>query len=263
MKILVLLKQTPDTEATIKITNDGKNIDASDLKYIVNPYDEYAIEEALKIKSKVADTTVTIVSLGNEKVKDRILKALAMGADSGLMLTTERLEQWDSLTAAKILSAAIKHEQADLVLCGKQAIDDDNMHTGMMVAELLGWPHVNVVTKMDLDQDKVLVHREVEGGQTEKYEVTLPAVFGAHKSLNTPRYVSLPGIMKAKRKPFVKMTLADLGLDVDQLNISSNTKILGYSYPPKKPQGKIFQDDSLENMVDQVTNLLREEAKII
>ncbi len=262
MKILVLVKQTPDTEANLKLINNGNELNTADLNFIINPYDEFAIEEALKIKTKLGGD-VTIMSLGGDTAKDRIIKALAMGADRGVHIHVPQDHGYDSLVIANILKTAIQKEQADLVLCGKQAIDEDNMHTGIMLAQLLGWPHVNVVTKMEVDHEKVTAHREVEGGQVETYTVTLPAVFGAHKSLNSPRYVSLPGIMKAKRKPFVKLSLTDLDLDAEALGQSSKTKVVNYQYPPKKPQGKCFQGESAEQMVDQVVKLLREEANVI
>lgn len=263
MKILVLLKQTPDTEVKIKLTGDQKAIDQTGMKYIINPYDEFAVEEALKIKEKNPSAEVVIASFGDAQTKERIIKALAMGADRGLLISNDGLENADSLVISKVLAAAIKSENAGLVLTGKQGIDDDNMHVPTMVAELIGWPHVNVVTKMDLQNDKVRAEREVEGGQVEVYDVTLPAVFGAHKSLNSPRYASLPGIMKAKKKPFDMKTPGDLGLDLAELKNSITTVIESYTYPPEKPAGKLFKGEPLEQMVDKVVKLLREEAKII
>lgn len=263
MKILVLLKQTPDTEAKISITGDGKSIDQSGMKFIINPYDEFAIEEALKIKQQNQGSEVVIVSYGGTEVKDRILKGLAMGADRGMLVSNEGLPNLDALSISKVLCAAIKVEQADLVLGGKQGIDDDNMHVTTMTAELLGWPHVNVVTKMEVNGSVVRAEREIEGGQTEVFEVTLPAVFGANKALNTPRYASLPGIMKAKKKPFDKKTVDDLGLNAAELESANKTLVKGFRYPAEKPAGKMFKDDSVEAMVSNVVKLLREEAKIV
>src|SRR5690606_6175716 len=176
----------------MKISADGSSIDQGDTKFIINPYDEFAIEEAIKIKEKSGNAEVVIASFGNDSVKELIVKGLAMGGDRGLLISNSGLESADSLTIAKVLAGAIKSENADLVLAGKQAIDDDNMHVPVMVAELLGWPHVNVVTKLEVSGGTAKAEREVEGGQMECYEVQLPAVFGAHKSLNTPRYASLP-----------------------------------------------------------------------
>jgi electron transfer flavoprotein beta subunit len=263
VKIVVLLKQTPDTETKIKISADGAKIESGDVKYIINPYDEFAIEEALKIKEKAGSGEVVIASFGSDTAKELIIKGLAMGGDRGLLVSNEGLEAADSLTVAKVLAAAIKKETPDLVLCGKQAIDDDNMHVGVMVAELLQWPHVNVVTKLTLAGKTATVEREVEGGQVEVYEVQLPAVIGAHKSLNTPRYASLPGIMKAKKKPFDLKKPGDVGVDAAALKGQIRTQITGYANPPEKPAGKIFKGEDIEVMADKVVAALRSEAKVI
>ena len=259
MKILVLIKQTPDTETKIKISGDGKSIEQGDTKFIVNPYDEFAIEEALKLKEKLGTGEVVIASFGNDSARELIVKGLAMGGDRGLLISNAGLENADSLVVAKVLAGAVKAENANIVFCGKQAIDDDNMHVATMTAELLGWPHVNVITKFELNGTTARVEREVEGGQVEVYDVQLPAVFGAHKSLNTPRYASLPGIMKAKKKPFDSKKPADFGVNAG----SAKAIIKGYKYPPEKPKGKIFQGEPVEVMVEKVVKLLREEAKAL
>jgi electron transfer flavoprotein beta subunit len=261
MKILVLIKQTPDTETKIKLSGDGKSIEQGEIKYIINPYDEFAIEEALKVKEKLGAGEVVIASFGGDAAKELIIKGLAMGGDRGLLISNTGVEGTDSLGIAKVLAGAIKAEKADIVFCGKQAIDDDNMHVGTMVAEILGIPHVNVVTKFDLNGTVARVEREVEGGQVEVYDVTLPAVFGAHKSLNTPRYASLPGIMKAKKKPFDSKSPGDFG--VDSGSLKAKAVIKGYKYPPEKPKGKVFAGEPVEAMVEKVVKLLREEAKVI
>ncbi len=261
MKILVLIKQTPDTETKIRLSGDGKSIEPGDVKFIINPYDEFAIEEALKLKEKLGSGEVVITSFGSEAAKELIVKGLAMGGDRGLLINSTGVESTDSLGIAKVLAGAIKAEKADIVFCGKQAIDDDNMHVGTMAAEILGWPHVNVVTKFDLSGTTARVEREVEGGKVEVYDVTLPAIFGAHKSLNTPRYASLPGIMKAKKKPFDVKTPSELG--VDTVSLKAKSVIKGYKYPPEKPKGKVFAGEPVEAMVEKVVKLLREEAKVI
>jgi electron transfer flavoprotein beta subunit len=263
LKILVLLKQTPDTESKIQISADGAKIETAALKYIINPYDEFAIEEALKIKEKAGSGEVVIGSFAGDSAKELIVKGLAMGGDRGLLIGSDGLEGVDSLTVAKVLAAAVKAESPDLVLVGKQAIDDDNMHVGIMVAELLKWPHVNVVTKLALNGKTATVEREVEGGQVEVYEVQLPAVFGAQKALNTPRYASLPGIMKAKKKPLDSKKPGDFGLDAAALKAGVKTVTRGFLPPPEKPAGKVFKGEDVAVMVDKVVKLLREEAKVI
>lgn len=263
MKALVLIKQTPDTETKIKIAGDQKSIDTAEVKYIINPYDEFAIEEALQIKEKSGGCEVVIASVGDEKVRELIIKGLAMGGDRGLLVGSEGIEGIDSLGIAKVLAAVIKAEKPDIVLCGKQAIDDDNMHVGTMVAELLSWPHVNVVNKLVLNGATATAEREVEGGQVEAYEFSLPAVIGANKSLNSPRYASLPGIMKAKKKPLDKKSVGDLGLDGAKLKSETKVVVESFAYPPQKPPGKVFKGEEIEVMVDKVVKLLREEAKVL
>ena len=264
MKILVLLKQTPDTEAQIKISPDAKSLDSTGVKYIINPYDEYAIEEALNLKKKAGTGEVVLLSFSDNSVKERMLKGLAMGADKAIQVKNEGLETSDSLLVSEVLTAAIKEENPDIVFCGKQGIDDDNMHVPVMTAELLGFPHVNVVNKIDYADLKTLtVSREVEGGQVETFQVTLPCVIGAHKSLNTPRYASLPGIMKAKKKPFIQKNVSDLGLNEENLKKNQQTSVDSYALPPKKPEGKVFKDESIEAMVEKVVEHLRTEAKVL
>lgn len=263
MKILVLVKQTPDTETKIRITANNMAIETDGVKFIANPYDDYAIEEALKIKEKGSAQEVVLLCFGDEKAREALVKGLAMGADRAILVLNEQLAQADSLTVSKILAAVIKTENAGLVLCGKQAIDDDNMHVGPMVGELLNWPHINVVTKIEIKGQSAHVEREVEGGQVEIYETSLPCVLGAHKSLNTPRYTSLQGIMKAKKKTFDTKKVSDYGLDTAALIKGQKTILSGFMPPPEKPAGKVFKGDDVENLVEQVVKLLRDEAKVI
>ncbi len=262
MKILVLLKQTPDTETQIVLTVH-KGIDHSQTKFIVNPYDDFAIEEALRIQEKNSNCEVVLACFGPATARERLTKGLAMGADRAVLIDNTGWEDADSLVVANVLASLVKAEGCDLVLCGKQAIDDDNMHVGVMLAELLHWPHVNVVTKVDVKGNALTIEREIEGGQVEVYESRFPIVLGAHKSLNTPRYASLPGIMKAKKKPMDLKTPKDFGLDTATLNAFQHVRLESYQYPPEKPKGKIFQGEPVEVMVDKVVKLLREEVKVI
>ncbi|MBC7533652.1 MAG: electron transfer flavoprotein subunit beta/FixA family protein [Oligoflexus sp.] len=261
MKILVFLKKTPDTESKIQISSNNTAIETNDVKFIINPYDEYAIEEAIQIKEKNPGTEVVIASFGDESVRELIIKGLAMGGDRGLLISNEGLANLDSLAIAKVLAAAVKAEKADLVLVGKQAIDDDNMHVGPMLGEILDWAHVNVVSKLVLDGTNATAEREAEGGHVEVYKFALPAVIGANKGLNNPRYAALPGIMKAKKKPFDVKKLADLVIDAAQLQAKVIVK--AYQYPPQKPAGQIFKGEAVDAMVAKVVKLLREEAKVL
>lgn len=259
MKILVIIKRTPDTETEIKLTGDGKAIDTANHKYIINPYDEYAIEEALKIKEANSGATVTLASFDTPDAKEVVVKGLAMGADNGLIIDSTDVAGADSLVCAKVLAKMIEKEQPNIVLCGRQAIDDDNMHVGTMLAELLDWPHVNVVNKLDVSGSSATVEREIEGGQTEVYDVELPAIFGANKALNQPRYASLPGIMKAKKKPFAITPAAEFLADAG----AATTEILSFQYPEEKPSGQVFKGEAVADMVDKLVDKLQKEAKVL
>lgn len=263
LKIVVLLKETPDTESKINISEGNSSLDFSQIKMIVNPYDEFAVEEALKVASSNTGSEVVVATFGYESSVERVRKALAMGADRGVVIDKSGFENIDALGVSAVLAKLIEKEQPSLVLCGKQGVDDDNMHVPTMTAEFLGWPSINVVTKIEPLDNGWHVEREVEGGQIEIYEVEGPVLIGAHKSLNQPRYASLPGIMKAKRKPLDLLKPSDLGMDSSELNTLSQTSVESYYYPPEKPEGKIFQGEAVEAMVDKVVKLMREEAKVI
>ncbi len=196
MKIAVCVSHVPDTAAKINIGSDGKNIDPAGVTFVVNPYDEFAIEEALKTKEKFGGETVAI-SLGGEANKETLRKALAMGIDNAVLLKDESYR--DSLSIAKALAEEIKLQGAELVFCGKQSVDFDNSVTGQMIAELLGFNSVSVAVSFTLDGNKITCEREIEGGK-EVVETTLPALVTAQKGLNDPRYASLKGIVGAKKK---------------------------------------------------------------
>ncbi len=263
MKILVLLKETPDTETKIKISGDKMSFDETGYKYIISPYDEYAIEEALKLKDKDAGTEVVVCTFGPETAKERMIKALAMGADRGILVSNKGCERADSVAVAKLLAAVIKAENPDLVFGGKQAIDKDDSQTISMTAEFLDWPHINVATKFTLEGKRALVERSVEGGQVEVYDVALPFILGADKTINSPRYASLPGIMKAKKKPLDIKSPSDFGHAPDTMMANSTVTAASFDYPPAKPPGKIFKGEDVAVMVGKVAKLLRDEAKVI
>lgn len=263
-KILVLFKKTPDTEAKIKISGDGKSLDQAGQKFIINPYDEFAIEEALQIKEKTYPSAeVVVVSLADESMRELFVKALGMGADRGVLIQNSGLENLDSLGIASILAKVAEAEKPDLILTGRHAIDDDNMHVTSMVAEILGWPHVNVASKIKIEGDTLHIERPVESAKLEVYTTKLPAVVGADKSLNQPRFVSLPGLMKAKKKPIDIKSPIDFGIDVASLLASVQVQNLNYRLPPEKPKGKLFKGEPVGEMVAKVVKLLREEAKVI
>ena len=249
MNILVCIKQVPDTETRIKIGEDKKSIDPTDVNWILNPYDEYAVEEALQIKEKLGDTTVTVISVGSEQTVTAIRSALAMGADEAVLVKTDQV--LDSLATAKALAAAIKEMPYDLILSGKQGVDDDNLQVGPMVAELLNIPCITYISELKLENRKATAKREVEGGM-ESVEATLPAMFTAEKGLNEPRYPALRGIMMAKKK-----TIQEKQMDID----SPKIQIVNIEYPPTRKGGKIVGEGA--DAVPELVRLLREEAKAV
>ena len=259
MKILVLVKHVPDTETKIKLGAGGKTLDDSEFKYMVNPYDEFAIEEAVRTQEKQTSESV-VVSVGPARVQEAIRKALAMGIDRGVHISTDGFSgEIDSVTVATALAKVVAEENPDVVFVGQKAIDDDSAHIGPMLGELAGFAHLQVVTKIEWQNGgkSARVEREVEGGMVEVYDVQGPMVLGAHKSLNEPRFPSLPGIMKAKKKPMAEKKLAELATGGALVETRS------FALPPEKAPGKVFKGEPLDQMVAKVVGLLRTEAKVI
>jgi electron transfer flavoprotein beta subunit len=200
MDIIVLLKQVPDTTTVIQIDPSGKDIVRDGISYIVSPYDEFAIEEALKYQENNG-AKVTLLTVGPESAREALLSGLAMGADEAIHVTTEGTAmQLDSFTTAKLIAKTLEGRKYDMILCGRQAIDDDALQVGSLVAEMLGIPQISMVIKLDLEGEKVTAQRTVEGA-TQTVESRLPILMTAQKGLNTPRYPSLKGIKMAKKKP--------------------------------------------------------------
>jgi len=259
VRIVVAIKQVPDTETKVVIAADGRSLDESNVTWIVNPYDEYAVEEALKIKEARGGGEVVVVTAGPERAATALRTCLAMGADRAVHVSDAALEGADSLGVAQALAAAIKEISPDLVLAGQYAVGTDNRQVAVMLAELLDLPHVSVVTHLEVGDGKLTAHREIEGAY-EVMEATLPCVVTAQKGLNEPRYASLKGIMMAKKKPIDQKDLAALGLD--PATVGGGLKITAMSTPPPKQAGKIFSDDP-ETAAKEVVRLLHEEAKVI
>lgn len=264
MDIIVCMKQVPDTETKIKINPEGTGIVTEGIKYVMNPYDEYAVEEALKIKEKLGGT-VTIVCLGPDRATEAIRTALAMGADEAVHVNDPAFEGPDSFTTAKILAKVIGDMKHDLILAGKQAVDLDCSQVFGCLAELLDIPFISVVVGLEVSSDgkDATVKRETEGGVEEVIQTPLPAVIAAQKGLNEPRYASLPGIMKAKRKEIKKIDLAALGLDAAEVGEKgSKLKTKNYRLPPERKAGRKIEGEPAETAAE-VAKLLREEAKLI
>jgi electron transfer flavoprotein beta subunit len=256
MKIVVLVKQVPDTETRIRIA-DGK-VAESDVNWIVSPYDEFALEEALKMKeAKGGD--VVLLSLGPERVVSALRNGLAMGADSAVHLKDPMFDAADSLGAAHALAAAIKILAPDLVLAGQQGVGGDNSQVPGLLAEILDWPQVTVAVKVEVQDGKAVVEREIEGAH-ETWETTLPAVISAQKGLNEPRYASLKGIMAAKKKPIETKDAAALGLSAETL--APKTRITAMELPAARGNVKMIEGDP-EAQSKELLRLLHEEAKVI
>jgi len=261
---VVCLKQVPDTETQIKIAQDGVSVVTDNIKWVMNPYDEYAVEEALRIKEKFGGE-VTVVGVGPKRVTESIRTALAMGADKGILVDDPSAVGSDSLGIARILAAVIKDLDYNLVLCGKQGVDDDYGVVGSNLAELLGIPQVSVVVKLEVSDDGAAIqaHQEVEGGSL-VIKAPLPALVTAQKGLNEPRYASLPGIMKAKKKPLDIKTIADLGLDAAQVGEQgSKIKVVRLTPPAERKAGKIVEGETPEEKAANLAKLLHEEAKVV
>jgi len=248
MKIAVCINNVPDTAAKIIIGKDDQTIDPKDVTFILNPYDEFAIEEALKTKEKLGGE-VTIISLGGEENKETIRKALAMGADNGVLL--KNTNNIDSYSVAAALANEIKLQEAELVFFGKQSIDYDNGIIGQLTAGMLNYNCVSVVVDFKIDGSQIICEREIEGGR-EKVETTLPCVITAQKGLNEPRYASLKGIMASKKKTIEEK---------DAFIVDSKTEIIRMRQPEAKVPGKIVGHDA--SAVPELVRLLKVEAKVV
>jgi electron transfer flavoprotein beta subunit len=258
MKIFVCVKQVPDTETKIKIAADQAGIEAAGVKWVMNPYDEFAVEEAVKLRDANAGSQVWVLSLGpKQRVSETLRTALAMGADEAIVINAD--EKLDNFSTARALSEVIKSEGgAKVVFSGKMAIDDNSSAVSQMVAEFMGAPHATVVSKFALNGETITVERDIEGGAKEVMQLMAPAVIGANKGLNMPRYASLPGIMKAKKKVIKE-------IEFSSLNIPTTDTKVRYSqltFPPDKPAVKMIAGDAAAQAAELV-KLLRDEAKVL
>ncbi len=251
MKILVTVKRVPDPETTIRVKPDGSGIVTDNIKYVINPFDEIAIEEALRIKEKLGGSEVVLASIGTKVVSEQLRTGLAMGADRALLVLCD--QDLDSLAVSRILAKLVERESPQLVLMGKQAIDDDSNQAGQMLAALLDWPQATFASKVELaaDQKSAQVIREVDGG-LETVGFSLPGIITADLRLNEPRYASLPGIMKARKKEIREIPVAELNADTTPC-----LKIQKMDPPAKKTGGKKVET------VQQLLDLLHTEAKVI
>ncbi|UCH65937.1 MAG: electron transfer flavoprotein subunit beta/FixA family protein [Ignavibacterium sp.] len=249
MKIAVCVSHVPDTATKVKLGEDGKTIDSNGVTYVINPYDEFAVEEALKTKEQIGDdTTVKVYSVGSDSAKESIRKALAMGADEGVLLKDDN--ERDSIGIATALADEIQNDGCEIVFCGKQSVDYDNSIIGQLVAEILDYSCISVVVDLKIDGTKVTAEREIEGGR-EVVVADLPIVITTQKGLNEPRYASLKGIMAAKKKTIEEKPA------IEGKNL---TEVVKMHMPQPKQAGRIIGTDS--SAVPELVKLLREEAKV-
>lgn len=256
MNIFVVMKRTFDTEEKIVI-KDGKVSDDG-ATFIINPYDEFAIEEALKLK-EAHGGEVTVVTMGDEDSEKELRTALAMGADKAVLINDEDVEEGDQFSTSIILAAYLKDQEADIILAGNVTVDGGSGQVGPRLAEELGISAVTAITKLTVEGDKATIERDLEG-DLEVVEVSLPILVTCQQGLNEPRYPSLPGIMKAKKKPLEELELDDLDLDEEEVQGKLNS--LEILLPPAKAAGKVLEGD-MNQQVHELVSLLRTEAKVI
>jgi electron transfer flavoprotein beta subunit len=249
MKVLVAVKRVVDYNVKVRVKADGTGVETANVKFSMNPFDEIAVEEAVRLKEAGKVSEIVVVSIGPAQSQETIRTALAMGGDRGILVQSD--EEVQPLAVAKVLKALVEKEAPGLVILGKQAIDDDSNQTGQMLAALLGWPQGTFASKVSLDADKTEVTREVDGG-LETVALTLPAVVTTDLRLNEPRYASLPNIMKAKKKPIETVAPAALGIDVAPRLVT-----LKVEEPAKRKTG--VKVGSVAELVDKLKN----EAKVI
>lgn len=249
MKIIVPVKRVVDAYVSVRVKADQSAVETANVKMSLNPFCEIAVEEAIRLKEAGKASEIVVVSAGVQQAQEQLRTALAMGADRAILIQSD--EALEPLGIAKLLQKIIEEEQPGLVLMGKQSIDGDNNQTGQMLAGLMGWAQATFASKVEIDGDAVTVTREIDGG-LETLRCALPAIVTTDLRLNQPRYASLPNIMKAKQKPLVTKTPADLGVDV-----SPRVKTLKVSEPPKRTAGRMVSS------VEELVAALRNEAKII
>ena len=246
MKILVPVKRVVDYNVKIRVKPDGSGVELANVKMSMNPFDEIAVEEALRLKEAGTASEVIAVSVGPAKAQETIRTALAMGADRGLLIQTDDGAVVEPLAVAKLLKGVVDEEQPGLVILGKQAIDDDCNQTGQMLAALLGWSQATFASKVEINGESAFVTREVDGG-LETVKVTMPAIVTTDLRLNEPRYASLPNIMKAKKKPLDTKTPGDYGVD-----IAPRLKVISTTEPPTRSAGVMVE--SVSELVDKLKN---------
>lgn len=267
MNIVVLIKQVPDTETLIDITGDGKTIAVEDVKWTVNPYDEFCLEEALRIKESREGVKVTVLTVGPDRVSEAIRTAYAMGVDEAIHINDEIDEEVygaaDAVTTARILATALRTIPYDLIIAGQRAVDFDNYHVPLLVAESLGIPMIGMVTRQELGEGTIRCVQSVDGG-TLVVEADLPAMFTTQKGINEPRYPSFRAIMQAKKRPVDERSIEDLGLAEDAVGAAAaRVKIRRLSYPPARDGVQLIPGATAQEQAAELVRRLREEAQAL
>ena len=265
VNVIVIIKQTPDTEAVIRIAANNRQIETSGLKWIMNPYDEFAMEAALRLKQKHGGT-ITAISCGPQRVQEALRTALALGADDAVLIDDPAMKGADYLQLTNVLASAVKERNPDIVLIGSRSVDFDQGQRGVMLAEKLGWPHLPLAVSLECDGSNVTIDRPIEGGKV-TLQAPLPALvtFGGSHAVWNPRYASPLGIVKARKKVIEMKKLADLGFDPTDFGGSkAGIRIVSMEMPPQRKPGKIIDGGlDTEGKARELARLLREEAGVI
>jgi len=263
VNIVVLLKQVPDTESVIELSDSGVGIDTEEIKWVINPYDEYSLEEALLIKESCEEVKVTVLTAGSVDAEKSIRTAYALGADEGIRIDTSEIPELDSLGMAKILSAAIEKIGGDLILAGLRAVDDDNYQVPAMIAERLGLPLVSGILQQEIKSGVVFCRQGIEGGFAE-VEANLPAVLTTQKGINEPRYPNMRAIMKARKRDVEVLSLTDIGFETAQFTAENLlVKVVSLTYAAQREPGKIVQGATAAEKAIELVNYLRQETDVL
>lgn len=256
MNILVCIKQVPDMESKFKVSGEGTWYDTTDLAWRMNEYDEYAVEQAVRLKEQVGDADLTVISIGPDKVTETIKKALAMGCDRGVHVQDDSVSSREPFEIASVIAAAAKDKQFDVIFTGMQSQDRGSGQVGVLVAEILGLPSVTTIVGFAYADGAIEVKRELEGGIKARVKVTAPALFTCQLGLNTPRYPTLPNIMKAKKKELLQVAIANL------LDVEARQETTKAYFPEKKGTGTILEGDPAE-LADQLIQILKEKTGVL
>jgi len=260
MKLLVAIKHVPDTEARVRVAADGVSLEENGVKFVISPYDEFALEEALRIR-EARGGEVVLVCAGPEGAASTLRQGLAMGADRAVHVCDDGFDRADALARARVLAAVARAESPELILAGKYGVGSDENQTGPMLAELLDLPHAAAVSKLELGEGRFTAHHEIEGAVA-VMEGSLPALITCEKGLNEPRYASLKGIMAAKKKTIEVRSLAELGVDPAELREGSRVVWESMELPPARSAGRVLDGDPAR-AARELARLLREEARVI